>query len=297
MGRDLWSRKVEEEFFRKNLYQLEKLFYPIDTNYYAYYPKSYRGKKQTLQSRNALIGEYTEEFCKRLLDRFAQKRKLFAVNKVVCEELALTKRSPADLALCTTPEKYQKPENIKIIFEIKMSIVNNYEYNPKTKEIKCLGGYTTHTGNPSLLRSDSMLKAIGKALNVRISSDYAAKIPFVILGNTPVAPSYVGKVDKLKEKGFVQGFWSLYPESSIDLEKTPQEGFLTIKSPEDLDSKLEKMLNMELQFVSFMSDKSRLGKFIQIASRENQGKFIPIVSRENYLINMANKFLQLIKGM
>ena len=285
MGKVLWSRKVEEEFFRENLYQLEKLFYPIGTKYYAYYPKSYKGKKQTLQSRNALIGEYTEKFCKRLLDTFAQKHKLFAVNKVVCEDLALTEKSPADLVLCTTPEKYQKPENIKIIFEIKMSIVNNYEYNPETKKIKFVGDYKTHIGNPSLLRSDSMLKAIGKALNIRISCDYAAKIPLIILGNTPIAPSYLEKVDKLKEKGFVQGFWSIYPESSIDLEKTPQEGFLTIKSCEDLYSKLEEMLNMDLQFVSFMLDKNSLGKCIQIASQEN------------HLIDKANKFLQLIKGM
>lgn len=287
MMENLWSKKAEIEFFLKGLKitNPENLFYKIGDKYYAYYPKSYKSKKETLQSRNALIGEYTENFCKDLLNEFAQKHNLYAVNKVICEDLELTKKSPADLVLCTTPEKHQKPENIKIIFEIKMSIVNNYEYDPKTKEIKFIGNYTTHIGNPSLLRSDSMLKAIGKALNIRISSEYAAKIPIIVLGNTPIAPSYLEKVDKLKEKGFIQGFWSVYPEASINLEKTPKEGFLTIKSREDLYSKLEKMLKMDLQFVSFMLDKNKLGEFIEIASKEDN------------LIDKANKFLQLIRGI
>ncbi|WP_457641815.1 hypothetical protein [Persephonella sp.] len=286
---NLWSQQTEIEFFKKELEKNnpENLFYKIDDKYYAYYPKSYKSKdkKETLQSRNALIGEYTESFCKNLLNEFAQKHNLYAVNKVICEDLELAKKSPADLVLCTTPEKYQKPENIKIIFEIKMSIVNNYEYDPKAEEIKFIGDYTTHIGNSSLLRSDSMLKAIGKALNVRISSEYAAKIPIIVLGNTSIAPSYMEKVDKLKEKGFIQGFWSIYPETSINLEKTPKEGFITIKSREDLYSKLEEMLKMDLQFVSFMLDKNKLGEFIEIASKEDN------------LIDKANRFLQLIRGI
>jgi len=130
-----------------------------------------------------------------------------------------------------------------------------------------------------------MLKAIGKALNVRISSEHASKIPIIVLGNTPIAPSYLEKVDKLKEKGFIQGFWSIYPEASINLEKTPKEGFITIKSREDLYSKLENMLNMDLHFVSFMLDKNKLGEFIEIASKEDN------------LIDKANRFLQLIRGI
>jgi len=284
---NLWSKETEIEFFLNSLKTTspENLFYKIGDEFYAYYPKSYKDKKETLQSRNALIGDFTENFCRDLLNGFAQKHSLYAVNKVICEDLELTKRSPADLALCTTPEKYQKPENIKIIFEIKMSIVNNYKYDPKTKEIKFIGDYITHTGNPSLLRSDSMLKAIGKALNVRISSEHASKIPIIVLGNTPIAPSYLEKVDKLKEKGFIQGFWSIYPEASINLEKTPKEGFITIKSREDLYSKLENMLNMDLHFVSFMLDKNKLGEFIEIASKEDN------------LIDKANRFLQLIRGI
>lgn len=282
----MWNKETEIDFFQSNLKNIEpeKLFYRINHEYYAYYPKSYKGKKEVLQSRNALIGEYTENFCKNLLNSFAKEHNLYAVNKVICEELELTSRTPADLALCTTPEKIQKPENIKIIFEIKMSIVNNYKYNPETGKIEFIGDYTTHTGNPSLLRSDTMLKAIGKALNIRISNDYASKVPIMVLGNTPIAPSYKEKVDKLKEKGFIQEFWSLYPYASIKLRKTPKEGFITLNSKEDLFSKLEEILKLDLEFASFMLDKSQLGKFIEIASKENK------------LINKAEKFLQLIRG-
>ncbi len=285
--KNLWSKKTEIEFFRESLKRVksEDLFYKIRDRYYAYYPKGYKEKKQTIQSRNALIGEFTENFCKNLLRDFANQHGLYAVNKVICEKLELTKNSPADLALCKTPQQYQKPENIKIIFEIKMSIVNNYEYNPETEEIKFVGDYTTHIGNPSLLRSDSMLKAIGKSLNIRISSDYASKIPIIVLGNTPITNSYLKKVDKLKENGFIQGFWSLYPEASTNLENSEKEGFLTIKSAEDLYLKLDTILKMDLYFVSFMLDK------------ENLGKLIEIVSKEDNLEDKANKFLKLVRGI
>lgn len=92
--------------------------------------------------------------------------------------------SPADVAICRTEDKVQVPENVLLIIEVKMSIVWNWEYNPLIGESKCIGDYTTHQGNPGLLRSDTMLKAIGKSINVRIASFKSAKIPIIILGNT-----------------------------------------------------------------------------------------------------------------
>ncbi len=63
-----------------------------------------------------------------------------------------------------------------------MSIVWNWEYNPLTGEIMCIGDYTTHQGNPGLLRSDTMLKAIGKSINIRVSGLEASKIPIIVIG-------------------------------------------------------------------------------------------------------------------
>jgi len=50
--------------------------------------------------------------------------------------------------------------------------------------------------NPGLLRSDSMLKGIGKSINIRVSSFQAATIPIIVMGNTPITNSYYPKVDK-----------------------------------------------------------------------------------------------------
>lgn len=113
---------------------------------------------QTLQSRNTLIGQFTEKWCKDLFAPIAAELGLFAINSVVCDEIGLTKQSRADLALCTTNEINQKPENIKLVFEIKMSIVSNYQYT-FPHNIEFVGDYKQHKGNPALLRSDSMLKS------------------------------------------------------------------------------------------------------------------------------------------
>lgn len=59
----LWSKEEEIKFFKAYLKSVspEKLFYLTgDNSYYAYYPKNYKGKKTTLQSRNAYVGDYTE---------------------------------------------------------------------------------------------------------------------------------------------------------------------------------------------------------------------------------------------
>ncbi|WP_448375139.1 hypothetical protein [Fervidobacterium sp.] len=72
----LWTKGKEEEFFRTYLKRVkpEKLFYYLKEEelYYAYYPKSYKGKKTTLQSRNTLIGEYTEECVQKLLNNIVE---------------------------------------------------------------------------------------------------------------------------------------------------------------------------------------------------------------------------------
>lgn len=129
---ELWNDSVEISFFNEALKSFaspEQVFYKVKGDFYAYIPKKVKGEGDTLQSRNALIGRFTEKWCKTLFEPIAKKLGLFAVNNVQCSELALPKKSEADLALCTTDEVKQRPENIKLIFEIKMSIVSNYTYS------------------------------------------------------------------------------------------------------------------------------------------------------------------------
>ena len=65
-------------------------------------------QNQTLQSRNSLIGQFTENWCRKLFEPIAREFGLSAVNGVVCEELSLTKSSRADLACCTNNSSKQK---------------------------------------------------------------------------------------------------------------------------------------------------------------------------------------------
>lgn len=207
---DLWTKDKEIEFFTESqkFATNEQLFYVgDDSRYYAYWPKSYRGKKTTLQSRNALIGNFTEKYSVDLLQGFANSLNLYAVQSVICNEIGLSAQSPADVALCKSKKRQQPVSNIKAIFEVKMSIVWNWEL--KDNKLICLGDFRTHKGNPGLLRSDTMLKAIGKSINIRVSGYNASQIPIIILGNTPITESYISKVDHLYKSGIIQGFWSI----------------------------------------------------------------------------------------
>ena len=83
----LWGKEEEYEFFRKTLQIAtpEQLFYITnDGRYLAYWPKNYKGKKTTLQSRNAFIGSYTEKWVKNLLGPIAKKFDAYVMHNVVC---------------------------------------------------------------------------------------------------------------------------------------------------------------------------------------------------------------------
>lgn len=204
---NLWSNETELYFFRealKNFASPEQLFYKLQSGYFAYVPKGLDAEGQTLQSRNSLIGQFTEKWCKSYFEPIASELGLFAVNSVICDELGLSRQTSADLAFCTTNDINQKAENIKVLFEIKMSIVSNYKFE-QPGSIKLAGDYKSHKGQPSLLRSDSMLKAIGKSINIRVSGISSTKIPIIILGNSPITDSYLKKVDFLKTSGVMQG--------------------------------------------------------------------------------------------
>jgi len=284
----LWNNDTEIQFFTealKNFASPEQLFYNLKGGYFAYVPKGSDAEGQTLQSRNSLIGQYTEKWCKTIFEPIATELGLFAVNSVVCEELGLSKQSSADLAFCTTNNSSQKSENIKLIFEIKMSVISNYKYTHPNK-IEYIGDYKQHKGNPALLRSDSMLKAIGKSINIRVSGIASTKIPIIVLGNSPITDSYIKKVDFLKTSGVIQGFWSLNPNptNSEYIQNTPKLGFQTILDKVQLLNNCKELVTNDMNYFSSMISKLKLGEIIRIASQENTD------------IAKAEKFLTLIRG-
>ena len=237
--------------------------------YYAFQPKTDNSRVNVPNSRNALIGTNTEKWCKDLFSQIARHNNLYAVNGVVCEEIGLSRQSAADLAFCTSASTIQRPENIKLIFEIKMGIVNNYFYDDN-QDFEFCGDYTTHKGNPSLLRSDSMLKAIGKSINLRVDSSKAKKIPIVILGNSPITKNYVDKVDCLKQSGVIQKFISLYPNPTNRefIKETPEKGFETFNSPNQIETYIDHILNANMNYFSSMMSNKDLGRIISIANAE-----------------------------
>ena len=283
----LWNNNIEIRFFTealKNFASPEQLFYKLKKGNFAYVPKGMEAEGQTLQSRNSLIGQFTEKWCKDLLSPIAKSLGLYAVNGVICEEIGLTKVSSADLAFCKKNTIEQKAKDIKIIFEIKMSIVSNYQLT-KPKTINFISDYKGHKGVPSLLRSDSMLKAIGKSISIRVSGVESTTIPIVILGNSPITENYIKKVDFLKESGVIQHFISLNPTpiKTDFIKNTPQKGFITITSENQLSKICSDLINSDLHYFSSMISKKALGQMITISSKEKTD------------IARAEKFLTLIR--
>jgi len=131
-----------------------------------------------------------------------------------------------------------------------------------------------------------MLKAIGKSISIRISSYKAAKIPIVVIGNTPIMNSYHGKVDHLKKCGIIQGFWSVNPrplDSKETLKITKAFGFRKFEAYDEIEGELGNLLKEDREFFSSMQTKTELGKIIEIANKESSYE------------KKAEKFLELIR--
>ncbi|MFY9177341.1 MAG: hypothetical protein WBI74_07405 [Caldicoprobacterales bacterium] len=279
----MWNKEVEKRFFVESLKSFstpEQLFYVTnDGRYFAYWPKNYKGPKSTIQSRNTLIGNYTEKWATDLFHQIADENNLYAIQGAICPEIDLSSSSPADIVISKEKGVRQTPDNILLIIEVKMSLVWNWELTEEN-EIKCVGDYSTHQGNPSLLRSDSMLKAIGKSINIRVSNYKAAKIPIIVIGNTPITKNYYTKVDNLKTSGIIQGFWSVNPkplDNDVDsLKNTDKYGFYRYDIFEELRDATNKLLEEERNFFAGMKSNKELGQIIEQANKaktyEEKGK-------------------------
>lgn len=97
-----------------------------------------------------------------------------------------------------------------------------------------------------------MLKAIGKSINIRVSSFSASKVPIIIIGNTPITKSYYEKVGHLKRNGIIQGFWSINPKlldnDGENIKSTPFKGFYRFDDYEDLRQNAINLLKEEREF-------------------------------------------------
>lgn len=286
----LWSKKEEKLFFEKskNFASYEQLFYRTDDDrYVSYWPKGYIGIKSTLQARNSLIGNFTEKWVSDLLNYILHEDNLYVIQQAQIPSIGITHKSPADIVISNANKKVLMPEEVKIIFEVKMSLVWNWQYDEKTGIIKEIGDYRTHQGRPSFTRSDSILKAIGKGIDIRVSNFKASKIPLIVLGNAPLSNGFCKKADYLKNAGIIQGFWSLNPfplNHGNTRKKSNKKGFIRMDNVDELNISLNQLFKQDLNFFSGMENPRRLGQLIEIANREetyeNKGlKFLNLLKR------------------
>ena len=286
----LWSRKQEKIFFEKsrNFASYDQLFYKTnDDRFVAYWPKGYDGPKSTLQARNSLIGNYTEKWVSDLIKHLLEDKNLYVVQQAQIPAIGISRKSPADIAIATENKKVLMPDEVKLIFEVKMSLVWNWEYDVQTSHIREIGDYRTHQGRPSFTRSDSILKAIGKCIDIRVSNFKSSKIPLIVLGNAPLSNGFCKKADYLKKAGIIQGFWSLNPfplNHGNTRKRSHKNGFIRMDNIDEFNMSLDKLFNQELNFFSGMQNPKKLGQLIELANREKtyqeKGlKFINLLKR------------------
>jgi len=209
----MWTKETEKEFFRWALSERncrpEDLFYEVGGEHLFYLRKGVKGSGEVKQGRNALVGEFTETWAEEFLRPIVEDMGLYVVRGAIVPELGLVRQKKADIALCRTPEKHQRLENIVALVEVKMSIVWNWEWKPKTNEIICVGDFRTHQGRPSVLRRNNMLKLLGK---VAIMRGMGFKHAVFVICNAPIPVSHHGQIDGYKQIGVIQGFFSVNPQ-------------------------------------------------------------------------------------
>lgn len=285
----LWSKNQEKLFFdkSKNFATPEQLFYRTDDGrLVTYWPKGYSGAKSTLQARNSLIGNFTEKWVCDLMNYMLRHEDLHVIQQAQIPSIGITHKSPADIVIATADKKVLMADEVKLIFEVKMSLVWNWQYDDFTGNVKEIGDYRTHQGRPSFTRSDSILKAIGKGIDIRVSNVKASKIPLIILGNAPLSNGFCKKADYLKTSGIIQGFWSLNPfplNHGNTRKRSHKNGFVRMDNVDELNMSLNQLFKQDLNFFSGMENPEKLGQLIEIANRENTYE------------NKGLKFLNLLK--
>ena len=286
----LWSRKQEKIFFEKsrNFASYDQLFYKTnDDRFVAYWPKGYDGLKSTLQARNSLIGNYTEKWVSDLIKHLLEDKNLYVVQQAQIPAIGISRKSPADIAIATENKKVLMPDEVKLIFEVKMSLVWNWEYDVQTSHIREIGDYRTHQGRPSFTRSDSILKAIGKCIDIRVSNFKSSKIPLIVDAHIVDGIIEIVRVHPMIAGRIHIGYAAVGGDEQRPVAQIIQivdiGNVLTGPDVQQFES-LDKLFNQELNFFSGMQNPKKLGQLIELANREKtyqeKGlKFINLLKR------------------
>ncbi len=223
--------------------------------------------------RNAIVADVAEKFALNLfrhaIDTSSQLSGRYYVKRnVICPQLELRGATAADMAILNQDLEGPVPvETIKCIFEIKMSIIWNWI---EANDTEPTADYDAHAGRPSIYRTDSILKAIGKAAITR-SCTGSETIPFVVIGNTPPPANYRDKVDGTVRAGLIQKWLSVTPNPIViepnrsTARRNPKQttGFLRIDNIPELQDVLETILMTKWQYIGAMVEAKKIGEMIK----------------------------------
>jgi len=223
--------------------------------------------------RNAIVADATERFALQLFQSVVNNSstlngKFFVKRNVGCPQLELRGRTRADLAILDKNlEGPVIPERIKCIFEVKMSIIWNWSERDRGQP---LADYDSHAGRPSIYRTDSILKAIGKAAITRACKG-SERIPFVVVGNTSPPVAYRDKVDGTVRSGLIQRWISLTSKPLVvkrewlPNKRNPKEtfGFLRIDSTNELEEMFVTILTKDWRYMGAMVEPKGIGGIIR----------------------------------
>ena len=286
----LWSKNQERIFFdySKNYASYDELFYKIaDDKYVTYMSKKYSSVKSNLHIRDILTKKYTEKWVCDLFEELLENTDLHVIQQARIPAIGISHKYPADIVIASENKKVLMPDEVKVIFDVEMSIVWNWQYDSATGVISEIGDYRTHQGKPSFTRSDSVLSAVGKCIDIRLSDFKSSKIPLIVLGNTPLSNGFCRKADFLKLAGIIQGFWSLnpFPLNHGNTKKhSSKNAFIRFDNSEELNMSLNQLFKHEINFFSGMENLEKIGQLIEIANKEstfeNKGlKFLNLLKR------------------
>lgn len=234
----------------------------------------------TPQGRNSSISSYAENFLLKLIQGILKNHGLHDMKvkrSVICDELDLNSSSSADLAIVdsTVVGRVARADQIRMIIEVKMSLIWNWETEKETSDkrnkFSIVADYDRHIGRPSIYRTDSILKAIGKAAILRSHLE-SASIPYLVVGNCPPPYGYSNKIDGSVKTGIVQRFISVTPKPLVvdpddeegrrDPKETADQGYLRIDSEKELAILIKEYLENERLFIAGMLKKKEFGKLI-----------------------------------
>ena len=277
----LWSEDKERDIL------VDSMFATISCKHCGYVDKSvFRGSSDKcpncgvrslavseFNQRNAIVADATERFALQLFQSVVNnsstlKGKFFVKRSVECPQLELRGRTKADLAILD--KNLEGPvilERIKCIFEVKMSIIWNWSERDRGQP---LADYDSHAGRPSIYRTDSILKAIGKAAITRACKG-SERIPFVVVGNTPPPVAYRDKVDGTVRSGLIQRWISLTSKPLVVKtewllnKRNPKEtfGFLRIDSTNELEEMFVNILTKDWRYMGAMVEPKEIGRIIK----------------------------------